>query len=598
MTNLEKAIIGARKAPKLNVERKRLADPTRTGKLQKAFAKEAIRRLNELQKVLLASVKTNNAFSLKTNQHAVITPQERVLNPQQFQFASDPQKIADFEAYTEEMIAAIYLLSRTTGLRFSDPFISKAVETGSKRAQTEWKKEGGTVEEAARLGPLALINPVSDGEAIVKKRASVTIQQTGQKLQNRLTFAFASGVQANETPAQVGERIVNAIGVTKREVDTVARTEIVRAFNIGNINELESLGVTEVRVLAEWTTAGDGRVCPECSSMEGLVFSLDAMRDLIPLHPRCRCIALPVLNPVGRADTVTPEAAQLLLNKEKTAKPDPVTVNLVQPKESRRSSTADLTDMIRAVVLDELMKNAENLTANQKRGPRGFAGNSGDKGDKGARGYDGKTGDRGPRGFYGAKGPKGLTGNQGEKGDCGPIGPSGEQGKRGRIGPRGMRGAEGQKGKQGRTGKIPDHEYRLNKAGTHEIRFEKPNGKFGDWVSLSGFKANEVFSGPNGMQAYEYSGGSIRFRIDNKWNPWIPLGGGGGGGGGLSTVETDETISGDGSEAAPLRNYGIVNRVIDQDLVVGDGQVMINHNILLDDGVTISTEGDGSIYLV
>jgi len=46
-------------------------------------------------------------------------------------------------------------------------------------------------------------------------------------------------------------------------------------------------------VRAEWKTAGYN-VCPDCSAMEGRIFSLDEIESMIPLHPNCRCVALPI----------------------------------------------------------------------------------------------------------------------------------------------------------------------------------------------------------------------------------------------------------------------------------------------------------------
>jgi SPP1 gp7 family putative phage head morphogenesis protein len=48
-------------------------------------------------------------------------------------------------------------------------------------------------------------------------------------------------------------------------------------------------------VLAEWRTAGDERVCPYCSSMEGRILSPDEAVGMIPAHDFCRCAFLPVV---------------------------------------------------------------------------------------------------------------------------------------------------------------------------------------------------------------------------------------------------------------------------------------------------------------
>ena len=45
--------------------------------------------------------------------------------------------------------------------------------------------------------------------------------------------------------------------------------------------------------MAEWTTAGDERVCPECGGWEGIKMTIEEARGMIPLHPNCRCDWLP-----------------------------------------------------------------------------------------------------------------------------------------------------------------------------------------------------------------------------------------------------------------------------------------------------------------
>jgi len=47
-------------------------------------------------------------------------------------------------------------------------------------------------------------------------------------------------------------------------------------------------------VKAEWSTAGFN-VCPICDSNEGREFTLGNIRGLIPAHPNCRCVAIPIV---------------------------------------------------------------------------------------------------------------------------------------------------------------------------------------------------------------------------------------------------------------------------------------------------------------
>jgi hypothetical protein len=77
------------------------------------------------------------------------------------------------------------------------------------------------------------------------------------------------------------------------------------------------------------------------------------------------------------------------------------------------------------------------------------------------------------------KGEKGDRGDQGEKGD------------------KGDPGRDGQDGAQGETGPMPDHQWR----GT-AVRFEKPDGTWGQWVELRGLR------GPDGQLIVQPGGGA------------------------------------------------------------------------------------------
>ena len=84
-------------------------------------------------------------------------------------------------------------------------------------------------------------------------------------------------------------------------------------------------------------------------------------------------------------------------------------------------------------------------------------------------------------------GPKGETGDVGARGDVGPRGPAwppGEDGRDGQDGADGKDGRDGTDGKDGAkgdTGPAPAHQWRKTK-----LRFQKPDGTWGDYVDLQG----------------------------------------------------------------------------------------------------------------
>lgn len=91
--------------------------------------------------------------------------------------------------------------------------------------------------------------------------------------------------------------------VGQRRGIILMRTEIIAAHHSGNVGEMrlvdsileeEGLAVQAV-VKAEFVTADDERVCPDCDSLSGQVFTLDEIEILIPVHAQCRCVASPMI---------------------------------------------------------------------------------------------------------------------------------------------------------------------------------------------------------------------------------------------------------------------------------------------------------------
>jgi hypothetical protein len=64
------------------------------------------------------------------------------------------------------------------------------------------------------------------------------------------------------------------------------------------VQEYKNWAVEGVVVKAEWVDAGFN-VCPKCAENNGKIFELSEIEGLIPLHPNCRCIALPTMPEKG-----------------------------------------------------------------------------------------------------------------------------------------------------------------------------------------------------------------------------------------------------------------------------------------------------------
>lgn len=103
---------------------------------------------------------------------------------------------------------------------------------------------------------------------------------------------------------------------------------------------------------------------------------------------------------------------------------------------------------------------------------------------------DGQDGLQGGKGDSGEIGPMGPQGPDGEKGEPGFNGMDGIDGRDGLDGQNGKDGERGEKGDKGEKGDTPDHEW----DGT-ALRFEHPEGKWGEWVDLRGKPGRDGLSG-------------------------------------------------------------------------------------------------------
>ena len=130
----------------------------------------------------------------------------------------------------------------------------------------------------------------------------------------------------------------------RTRAETIARTEIARAYNKGNdeaVRQAMAQGLLP-KQRKVWSTAEDGHVCSDCEGLEGMQMDMDddfrvqsGRRTITvnepPLHPRCKCALLyedveplqyevenPVENPQGD-DTIIEEP-------EDTSAPDTIPI--------------------------------------------------------------------------------------------------------------------------------------------------------------------------------------------------------------------------------------------------------------------------------
>lgn len=136
----------------------------------------------------------------------------------------------------------------------------------------------------------------------VSKSANFSLEYAGSLQYERLLREYLGKkltmkeirtiIKILKTALLSGETLMEVAGKINKFVQDaessmlIAKTELVRIANEGNILRMEKNGATG----AEFISAPeDGRLCPKCKALDGKVFTLKESRGIIPVHPRCRC---------------------------------------------------------------------------------------------------------------------------------------------------------------------------------------------------------------------------------------------------------------------------------------------------------------------
>lgn len=126
----------------------------------------------------------------------------------------------------------------------------------------------------------------------ISTRSLELAKMVNNTTKEELRILLAQGFESGDSIAQIKASISTYYeGCKKGRALMVARTETVAASNEGALQRYEADGLDEV----EWLTAKDDRLCEECEPYDGEVFSTAESHGMMPAHPNCRCVWLPVI---------------------------------------------------------------------------------------------------------------------------------------------------------------------------------------------------------------------------------------------------------------------------------------------------------------
>lgn len=275
------------------------ADPTRTLTLRKQFMADMKRRIKRVERAVKEAVVEQDVFGLtetpidplNLNQSTFVYNVER----QAWKFQTSEKKIDSFNRWLQEQMDANLLSLDGEGNPWTAKHVNSAYRKGMVRAYTDTHKEALAADTSFYAGgkDQFMMNAFAQPETLSKVRLLATrnyellkgfTQTAGQQLNFILANALVNGNGAQKIARDMTSRLQ---GLTKQRAMTIARTEVIYAHAEGQLDSYELLGVEEVGVMAEWSTAGDDRVCSLCAELEGATLTIDEARGLIPRHPNC-----------------------------------------------------------------------------------------------------------------------------------------------------------------------------------------------------------------------------------------------------------------------------------------------------------------------
>lgn len=180
---------------------------------------------------------------------------------------------------------------------WQDIYVRRSYAKGVEYANARLREQGVDVDA---IDTAQLFNtPIhADALGILSTRNFRELQGITDEMDRQISRVLTEGFAQGQNPRVMARNInevVDDVGITRAR--TLARTETINAHAESTLNRFERiLGPdAEVTGSAEWSTAGDNRVCAICAGLEGTVYELDDARGLIPVHPSCRCVWIPVV---------------------------------------------------------------------------------------------------------------------------------------------------------------------------------------------------------------------------------------------------------------------------------------------------------------
>lgn len=267
-------------------------DPTSTSTVIRMYRSAVLRKLAAIKSAIYKALVVQDVFGYKKGLmiHVELPPEKA------WQALDLAGKNKAFAQWLQDVLTTYFL--ETTGVadstpRWADKFLQAAYGKGVESAAKAVQRMEGSRET---INLAALINTPFHQERLAQlfDRNFTELKGFTEAMATRLKRDLADGLIRGDGPRTMALQLAKDIDISRSRAEMIARTEVIRTHAQGQLNSFERFGIHKVELEAEWITAEDDNVCPDCEDMSGQVFSLEDAAGMIPLHPNCRCSWLPV----------------------------------------------------------------------------------------------------------------------------------------------------------------------------------------------------------------------------------------------------------------------------------------------------------------
>lgn len=311
-------------------------DPTSTKTIRRRYAAEMYRRFRSIKSVVREAVIEQDVFGLRDGTTPTVVqnadgskvaanqkwPDVTGIGPEAptapypgaFTFPTDDAKVDEFLEWLQEQVdAGVLEVTDSAGRRvaahsgWQNTYIRSAYQRGVAHADLAMKEQGIADPPTDVLDAVFRKPMHADALGLLFTRSFNELEGVTDAMADEMARVLAEGLSQGWNPNRMARELndrVDAVGLHRARM--IARTETVRATNEAALNRYSEFDqrIEGVTVVAEYATAGDLRVCPECAALDGQIYSLSDARGVIPVHPNCRCFWLAVRG--GQDPTVSP----------------------------------------------------------------------------------------------------------------------------------------------------------------------------------------------------------------------------------------------------------------------------------------------------